>query len=136
MSNWATKKKVNEFVDLLAVSPVKQFYPTSVPKYVKDISLDLAFEYLNNLCESGELHLLWEVKCSSEDFCIRELDKVPDKSHVLDKNYRCDICGKITCVTNHDIYPIFEIDNEYKSYMRDEFKKKKLQKGRMRLKIK
>lgn len=137
-NNWATKKKVNEFVDLLAISPVKQFYPTSVPKYSDDISLDDAFEHLTNLCKSGELHLLWEIKCNSDGFCIRSLDKVNDVDidQIFNKRYRCDICGNETCVTNHDIFPIFEIDNDYKCFMRDEFKKKKKQMGRVRLKIK
>lgn len=137
VSDWAAKRKVNEFVDLLAVTPVKQFYPTSVPKYSESLTLESAFEQLIELCKSGEIHLLWEVKCPGEsNFCIRTLDKVSDYQSIIDHNYRCDVCGKETCVTNDDVFPLFEIDEGYRHFMREEFKKKTNQTGRVRLKIK
>jgi hypothetical protein len=137
VANWKVKRQVDEFVELLAVSPVEQFYPTSIPKYTSDVSLEAAFDYLLKLCETGELQLLWEVKCPGDDieFCLRRLDIAPDYHKVLNKDYSCDICGRESCVDKNHIFPVFKISDDYRNYLRQEFKKKTESPGRLRLKI-
>jgi hypothetical protein len=137
VQNWKIKKQVNEFVELLAFSPVKQFYPTAVPKYSEDLDLEHAFQYLLELCKSGEIHLLWEVQCVNDEdlsFCLRTLDKVPDYQAIFNKNYKCDVCGTEQKADHDHLIPLFEIDEDYRTYIRDELKKK--QKTRQRLEVK
>ncbi|HDR4903685.1 hypothetical protein ACPCKQ_04705 [Bacillus bombysepticus] len=128
--DWRTKRQVNKFVETLAISPVKSFYPTSVAKYDDTLSMELIFEHLLSLCESGELELLWEVKCPGYEspMCFRRIKLVTDYSEIIDKELLCDICGEYVKVEKSNIFPVFQINKEYREAMREEFKKKKSEK--------
>lgn len=137
VAGWKVKKQIDEFVELLAVSSVQQFYPTSIPKYASDVSLEVAFDYLLKLCETGELQLLWEAKCpgGNVEFCLRRLDITCDYQKLLNNEYICDICGREIRLDKNHIFPVFKISDDYREYLRQEFKKKTESSGRLRLKI-
>jgi hypothetical protein len=138
VSNWKVKRQINEFVDLLAISPVDQFYPTAVPKYTEGIELEQAFDYLLDLCKDEILQLLWEVKCPGSDdasFCLRKLDVTSDYDEVFTRNYLCDICGKESCADKSHVFPVFKIADDYRVEMRAEYKKKTKSPSRLRLKM-
>lgn len=93
--DWRTKRQVNKFVEALSISPVKRFYPTSVAKYDETLSMECIFDHLVSLCASGELELLWEVRCPGYEspMCFRKVSLVKDYRDVIGSEMTCDICG-------------------------------------------
>jgi hypothetical protein len=104
------RRELNKFLELLAFSAVKKFYPTAALKYAGVSSLENVYDFLLDCVESGELKIAWEVRCSNEDMlCARNIVVVKDKNSVLNTEVTCDICGKEFSVTPLDLYPFFEI---------------------------
>lgn len=129
------KREMEKFIELLAFSTVKSFYPTAVLKYAQIDSLDAVFDFLVRCVEDGELKLIWEVKCTNDEMiCARKILKVNQKETVLNKNVCCDICGKEFTVTNYDLFPSFEITQEFRELIREDLKKKDLFSDKIKLK--
>ncbi|WP_068614547.1 hypothetical protein [Paenibacillus tuaregi] len=118
------KRELNNFLDLLAFSTVKRFYPTAAMNYTQVTSLEDTYDYFIDLVESGELSIVWEVKCTSDKFiCARKIDDAPVKEVLLSKEVACDICGHEFTVSVDDLYPAFEISSEYRQIVREDKKK-------------
>lgn len=123
--NLKERRELNNFLELLAFSTVKKFYPTAALKYADVSSLENVYDYLLDCVDSGELKIAWEVKCSNEDMlCTRKIDEVENKNSILNEEVLCDICGKEFSVTPLDLYPFFEITSEFREIVREDFKKK------------
>lgn len=131
--NLKEKREINKFLELLAFSSIKKFHPTAVLKYTNISSLENLYDYFLDLVESGELYIKWEVKCTNEDIiCARTIEVVATRKEVLNKDVMCDICGHEFTVTPLDLFPVFEVTNDFRELVRDDFKKK----ATNRLKIK
>ncbi|UQZ84569.1 hypothetical protein SK3146_03824 [Paenibacillus konkukensis] len=118
------KRELNNFLDLLAFSTVKRFYPTAAMNYTQVTSLEDTYDYFLDLVESGELSIVWEVKCTSEKIiCARKLDDAQSKEMLLNKEVACDICGHEFTVSSNDLFPAFEISTEYREIVREDKKK-------------
>lgn len=91
--------------------------------YTQVNSFEDTFNYLLDLVESGELRIVWEVKCNSEQFvCARKIDEAESEKLLLNKEVCCDICGHEFTVSVNDIFPAFEISSEYRRIVREEKK--------------
>ncbi|MED3897396.1 hypothetical protein P4797_20700 [Priestia aryabhattai] len=122
---WLIKTKIDEFIKKLAVSPVKRFYPTAVTNYT-GVNLKEAFDYLVELERHGILHLYWEAKCPNYG-CSRVLGTFEDfNAAPLGKTMNC-VCGHEFELQLDDIFPIFEIDKEYREHIKSEMAEKKNQ---------
>jgi len=104
------KRKVREFVDTAAISIVRYFYPSAVAKYA-NLPLDVAFKYLLELVDSGEIYLRWELRCPNYT-CIRKIG--PYVYAPLLGEELCTVCGEEFEAKASDYYPIFEITPEFK----------------------
>jgi hypothetical protein len=121
LSQLLVKRKVNEFVDIVAASAVNAFYPTAVAKYAKT-SVENVFKYLLSFTQSGELELKWELRCP--DFlCGNTLD-VTNKQVNNEDIVSCPKCGIEFEVSAHDFFPVFVITEEMKRIVREEKLKK------------
>jgi len=113
------RKSIEAFIDSLAASRVDRFYPSALAKNL-GISSGEAFNFL--LERSGErdqLQLMWELRCPS---CYRTLSMSPEKTTGND-DYEC-YCGEEFEPKPSDFYPVFKINPDYKTYIREGFKKK------------
>jgi hypothetical protein len=126
---WKAKRDINQFVDNVAYSPIRRFYPTSAAKYA-DVSLELAFKLLMDLTDSGELHLVWELRCPDYS-CARTVLVSPEENGFPDE-IRC-VCGSYFEVQPKYVLPAFEIDEEYRNEIRS--KKKKQNQPRLQLSL-
>lgn len=119
------RREMDKFKEILAFSTVKSFYPTAVLKYAQMTSLEAVFDYLIRCVEDGELRINWEVKCNNEEMlCIRKILNVNNKDAALNKDVSCDVCGNEFVVSNYNLFPKFEITQEYREIIREDFKKK------------
>ncbi|WP_313428339.1 hypothetical protein [Siminovitchia terrae] len=129
--NLKEKRALSNFLELLAFSSVKKFYPTAALKYTQVSSIENIYDFLLDCVDSGELKIAWEVKCTNENMiCARKINDVDDKNTILNEDVMCDLCGHEFTVSPLDVYPYFEITNEYRELVREDLKKK-----RNRLKI-
>ncbi|MBY0145102.1 hypothetical protein [Neobacillus niacini] len=123
--NLKEKRELNNFLELLAFSSVKKFYPTAALKYTKVSSLEDVYDFLLDCVESGELKIAWEVKCTNEKMiCARKINDIEDKNSILNKEVMCDICGHEFTIAPFDLYPYFKITNEFRDLIREDLKKK------------
>ncbi|MBP1896894.1 hypothetical protein [Paenibacillus lactis] len=118
------KRELNNFLDLLAFSTVERFYPTSAMNYTHVTSLEDTFDYFLDLVESGELSIVWEVKCTTDKFiCARKIKDAHSKEVLLNKDVTCDICGHEFTVSANDLFPAFEITPDFRQIVREDKKK-------------
>jgi len=118
---WEEKRKFNSYIDTIAFSAVKRFYPTAVAKHT-GIQVDETFQLLLELCASGQLKLVWEVRCPKHD-CARTLTTLNSKENPPLECY-CQKCGEDIEIDNDNIFPAFEVTEEFRNYVRQESKKK------------
>lgn len=123
--NLKERRELNHFLELLAFSSVKKFYPTAALKYSNVKSLESIYDHLLDCVEYGELNMLWEVKCTNDkQICARNIKEFENKNQALDKDLHCDICGYEFQVTQRDLFPFFEITDDFRDIVREDFKKK------------
>lgn len=112
------RKKIDAFIESLAANRVERFYPSALAKHL-DIPVNQAFNYLLERSGSGDQLLLkWELRCPE---CNRTLDISVEK--VTDFDVECR-CGKEFELQSSDFFPVFQINPEYKDYIKGEMKKK------------
>jgi hypothetical protein len=121
--DWKSKREINEVVETIAFSKVQRFYPTIVNK-VTDIPLEKTFDYLLTLVQDGELNLKWEIKCPHYD-CLNTLLKVENIDDYLGKTIECEDCYREILIKRSIVFPTFEVNDEYREYIRDNKKKRK-----------
>lgn len=120
--SYEIRDKVTEFVKMAAIAPVAGFYPTAVAKHA-NASVGIVFPFLIDFTKSGELNLVWELRCPDFD-CHHEIDIV-DLS--IGNEVDCPKCGFEFFIKETDFFPRFDIDQDYKGYIRqkENFSKKK-----------
>lgn len=124
--DWKTRGRVREFVAALAASPTEMFYPTAVANFDNSLKMEDVFAVLVELCESKELELMWEITCPNiESSCYRRIGIVPDYKEYLGVTVQCDICGKEFEIEEEDIFPIFKINPEYSTYIKEQARQDK-----------
>ncbi|QEV91066.1 hypothetical protein F3129_06460 [Bacillus velezensis] len=126
MYGWKEEKLIEEAIDNLAYSRVKRFYPTYICK-VTGIPLENTFTYLLSLVEKGILILKWEIRCPDFD-CNSIVARVDELSQYINKRIECRGCEEEIFVKKDIIFPVFEINEEYRIYI----KNKKKQKNRLK----
>ncbi|MDW0355034.1 hypothetical protein [Bacillus velezensis] len=126
MYGWKEEKLIEEAIDNLAYSRVKRFYPTYICK-VTGIPLENTFTYLLSLVEKGILILKWEIRCPDYD-CNSIVARVDELSQYINKCIECRGCEEEIFVKKDIIFPVFEINEEYRIYI----KNKKKQKNRLK----
>lgn len=106
------KRQVDKWVEHRALGLTKAFYPTAL---LNDIELPLPeiFERLVELSIEGILILKWEIRCP---ICHRTLETITDFTE-LSRYYECDCGGEIE-VKPEMLFPIFEIPQKYKDFVR------------------
>ncbi len=120
---WKEKRKIEKFIETIAFSAIKRFYPTAVAKHT-GIPVDEVFQLLLEMCESGQLKLVWEVRCPGYN-CARTLVTFTTKENPP-VEYFCSTCGENIEIDNSNIFPAFEVAEEFRDYIREESKKKNL----------
>lgn len=111
------RKKLDNFIDMLTINRVDRFYPTSLAKHL-NISSSEAFNYLlERTGPEDQLNLKWEIRCFN---CFRTLSFTEEKFF---DEIEC-ICGEEFELQSSDFYPVFQINNDYKDFLRHELKKK------------
>ncbi|ETT33287.1 hypothetical protein [Paenibacillus sp. FSL R5-808] len=104
---------IDAWVEEAAWSPIKRFYPTAVTKNVA-LPINLVFEHLLKLTEQGKLSLFWEIRCPSCFYTV-----IPNEDEEFNSG------DLITCPLGHDfelmgenLFPVFEVNSEYRQYIR------------------
>ncbi|MCQ6277405.1 hypothetical protein JMM81_21290 [Bacillus sp. V3B] len=112
------RKKIETFIELLALNRVDRFYPSALAKHL-DISSSEAFNYLLERTGVGDqLTLKWELRCPH---CYRTL-KITNEQEV-DEEFQCN-CGEEFDLRSSDLFPVFQLNPDYKEFLKDEVKKK------------
>ncbi|MEC1599885.1 hypothetical protein P9D60_20815 [Bacillus spizizenii] len=127
MIGWKEEKLIEEAVDNLAYSKVKRFYPTYICKVTK-IPLENTFSYLLDLVEKGILILMWEIRCPDYN-CNSVVHRINEINIYSNKYIQCKNCEEEILVAEDNVFPVFEIDEEYRKYIRDKKKRKNLLKA-------
>lgn len=122
LAQFEVRDKVTEFVQISAMAPVKGFYPTAVAKYAKSSVSDV-FPYLIDYTKSGELVLIWELRCPAFN-CHQNIDF--SYLDIYDE-VECPRCGTEFIINEQDFFPRFDLTQSYKEYVRSksDFSKKK-----------
>lgn len=107
---------VDDWVDGMASLPVKRFYPTAVAQDTA-LPLKVAFDRLLQLVKDQKLLLLWEVRCPNYE-CIRTINVVRDPYQVIGETINCNICGEEIEITPDLVFPVFELNPDYKERIR------------------
>ncbi|MEK5215330.1 hypothetical protein [Psychrobacillus sp. FSL H8-0487] len=116
-NKFVLRGEIEKFLEILSISRVDRFYPTALSKYL-NIPPSEAFNYLLERAGTGDQLLLkWEVRCPE---CSRTLEITEQRD--LINEYECN-CGEEIEITMKDLYPVFQINPEYKAYIKDEKKK-------------
>ncbi|TCI24833.1 hypothetical protein EVJ30_13925 [Exiguobacterium sp. SH5S13] len=113
---WQEKYLVNEYVDTIARSPIIRFYPTAVAKYAKT-SPSRTFKYLIEMAEEGRLNLLWELRCPNYE-CLRTI-QISKNASDFPVEFTCRTCGEFYEVDESMYFPAFEVNSEYKKFIRE-----------------
>lgn len=116
---WKIEREIEKYIEAVAFSAIKRFYPTAVSQRAR-IPLSVAFDYLLDMAEKGALKLVWELRCPDYN-CSRTIDVKSSKTEFKD-GVRC-VCGNYFEVSSSEFYPAFEINEEYREYIREEKKK-------------
>lgn len=109
---------MDTFIETLATTRVERFYPSALAKHLGISSVE-AFNYLLERSGNGDqLQLKWELRCPH---CYRTLDITIEKQ-VLDE-YDCK-CGEEFEPRPSDFFPVFQINPDYKAFIKTAIKKK------------
>lgn len=108
--NFAVRKKLDDYLDTIALTDIEKFSPSKFSKYI-DISIDEIFKWLLEHVSDGELNLIWEIRCPN---CNRVLTLNSNKDF---EEYECDFCHEIFDVEANDLYPKFSVSKDYKDYL-------------------
>lgn len=119
--DWESKRNIEEVVDQIAFSRVRRFYPTYIQK-VTGIPLNEVFNFLLTLVEDGRLNLMWEIRCPDFD-CNSIIIRTGKIEDFLYKTIECNHCEDEILVRENLVFPVFEINEDYRDRVR-EIKKK------------
>lgn len=117
VSAWQIKNEIESFIELVALSSIERFYPTAVAKHT-GFPLGVVFDYLIELSSIGQLLFIQEIRCPNYG-CTRNVNVQVE----LGETILCD-CGKEFMITHDLIFPAFELNPEYREYIRNKSKKK------------
>lgn len=118
-SKYELRAKIDDFLEFLSLNRVDRFYPTALSKHL-NITPSEAFNFLlERAGEGDQLTLIWEARCPE---CSRTLDITNGK---VFSEYDC-FCGEEVEITQEDLFPVFKINNDFKEFVRDELKKKRV----------
>ncbi|MCG7332149.1 hypothetical protein [Salinicoccus roseus] len=120
-NDFRINKYATDFIESLALSNVKSFYPDAFAKYAK-ISLQRSIEELLDFTESGALELKWEIRCPNV-YCHKKIDGY--SSEQLTEELNCDKCGQEFILSNDDLFIRFDIKKDYKEFIKSETSGKK-----------
>lgn len=123
VAQYEIRDKVLEYIEMLAMSPVKSFYPTAVAKYVNTPVKDI-FPHLIDLVKVDELYLKWEVRCPDFD-CHQTIGEINDYQKFEEEALSCPRCGTEFVLNEKDIFPRFDLNPSYKEYIRRKNAEKK-----------
>ncbi|WP_243555766.1 hypothetical protein [Priestia megaterium] len=119
--DWKSKGSIDEAIESIAYSKVVRFYPTIIHK-ITGLPLETVFEYLLTRVEDKTLILKWEIKCPDYN-CQHVIIRTESISDYMGKHIECD-CEEEIEVKNSNTFPVFEINEEFRAYVRS--KKKSL----------
>lgn len=119
MQDYQIKRKISQFVDTVAFSRIKQFYPSAAAKYAQ-VPLNVAFEALLRLVIDGELNLKWELRCPNYH-CVRRIALSNDQTKAYN-SVSCPYCGTEFEAMPSDCFPVFEATEQFKADIYEEKK--------------
>lgn len=119
--DWESKRKIEEIIDQIASSRIKKFYPTIIHK-LTELPLNQIFNFLLDMVEDGRLILKWEIRCTNYD-CSVLLIRTDNIKVYMSETVNCGECDNEIEVNESIVFPVFEINNQYKDRL-GEFKKK------------
>ncbi|EPY7701423.1 hypothetical protein [Bacillus paranthracis] len=113
--------EIDNWIDRKAKSFIKSFYPTVVARET-ELPLPIVFERLLSHAKDEKLILKWEVRCPDCFYTVTILDEFPMS---IPPTIFCHHCQDEVEFTFENIFPMFEIDPEYKNYVRSQEAQKK-----------
>ncbi|MES1040626.1 hypothetical protein [Peribacillus simplex] len=114
-SAYELRKRIDNFIEVLALSRVERFYSSALAKHLS-ISSSEAFTHLLERSGPGDqLRLMWEVRCP---YCSRTLKLTDEKN--LDDELICN-CGEEFELDPKDFFPVFHINSDYKAFVKGEY---------------
>ncbi len=116
-TDFRVNKRLEEFLEMCVLNGVKGFYPSAVSKYV-NVPLNSSFDLLFRRTLSGELLLIWEVRCEGPD-CHNKITESEGKKIESDY-FLCNKCGNEYELDEVLHIPRFDISKEYKEYVLEE----------------
>lgn len=105
------RAKIDVFLRTLALNRVDRFYPTALAKFLGITPGEAFNNLLDRSGKNDQLTLLWEVRCPD---CYRTIDLVQNK---ISDSYDCN-CGEEVESVEENLYPVFKINDDYKTYIR------------------
>ncbi len=107
--------EIQKYVEKLAASGrVKSFRPEAVSREL-GLPLEIVMIELLKIKEEGKIKLNYEVRCLPH---LDTLTKVDSGEEIVGKREFCAKCGKDIEITLKNLYPIFNITDEYKEFLK------------------
>lgn len=112
---------IERWIDAAALSAIKRFYPTALTRNIS-LPLQEIFYHLVRLVEQKKLKLYWEIRCPE---CFSTVD-VKDLYVATGEELECPLGHEFELRADY-VFPVFEISDEYRSYVIENKKKQKHQ---------
>lgn len=106
--------EIDRAIDKIAVQPIRDFSPAYVATET-NLPLPVVFERLLQLVKDSKLNIKWEIRCP--DYCGRKVVVLKEFPIKINLNLEC-ICGYEFEVTPDMIFPIFEVNTDYKQFVK------------------
>lgn len=112
-------QRIKDYIEDMAKQARKiSFYPQAISRKL-NIPIDLVMIELTNLMNEGIVDLKYEIRCSDDLNIIKTVDNY---ENIIHTELYCDECGNYVEITNSNIYPIYNINEEYKKYIKSKKK--------------
>lgn len=118
MNNKKNFLKVDTYINNMStIGEIDSFYPQLISKKL-NIPLDLVMVELMKCVDNGKLIFKYEIRCLDDLTTIQKLDGSENIYNILGNDVECPRCGAIFSVNYANIYPIFYIDDEFRSMVK------------------
>lgn len=129
-ADFRVNRHLEELLEMCVLNGVTGFYPSAVSKYVH-VPLSSSFDLLFRRTLSGELLLIWEVRCESLG-CHNKISESEGKK-IESEYFMCDKCGMEYELDEVLHIPRFDISKEYKNYILEEKNERKKKEQLLRI---
>lgn len=119
MNNKKNFLKVDTYInDIATIGKIGSFYPQLISRKLS-IPLDSVMVELMKCVDNGKLIFKYEIRCLDDLTTIKTLDGSENIYNILGNDVECPRCGDIFSINYANIYPIFYIDDEFRSMVKN-----------------